>query len=40
MFCLNLCRGDPIPVKLIEKVDEYIPRDLNVLFDKLEVIFA
>ncbi|KAH6816982.1 transferase [Perilla frutescens var. frutescens] len=28
--------GDPIPGKLIEKVDEYIPHDLNVLFDKLE----
>lgn len=31
-------RGDPIPSKLIEKVDEYIPQDLNVLFDQLEVI--
>ncbi|KAL8487909.1 hypothetical protein ACS0TY_024268 [Phlomoides rotata] len=28
--------GDPIPSKLIEKVDEYIPYDLTVFFDKLE----
>ncbi|XP_057786261.1 lysine-specific demethylase JMJ21 [Salvia miltiorrhiza] len=28
--------GDPIPSKLIEKVDDYIPRDLHVLFDQLE----
>ncbi|KAL0368842.1 UNVERIFIED_CONTAM: F-box protein [Sesamum calycinum] len=25
--------GDPIPCKLIEKVDDYIPHDLTVLFD-------
>ncbi|XP_042023312.1 F-box protein At1g78280-like isoform X1 [Salvia splendens] len=28
--------GHPIPSNLIEKVDDYIPRDLNILFDQLE----
>ncbi|KAI3460046.1 hypothetical protein Pfo_016709 [Paulownia fortunei] len=28
--------GDPIPSKLIEKVDEYIPHDLTVFFDIFE----
>lgn len=36
-YWFYFCRGDPIPSKLIEKVDEYIPNDLTVFFDKLEV---
>ncbi|KAL0322891.1 UNVERIFIED_CONTAM: F-box protein [Sesamum angustifolium] len=30
--------GDPIPCKLIEKVDDYIPHDLTVLFDVFQDI--
>lgn len=45
MIVTKFCRGDPIPSKLIEKIDEYIPHDfaklLNIskVYSKLKITF-
>lgn len=39
--CLNIfvliCRGEPIPSRLMEKVGEYIPEDINEFLRIFEV---
>lgn len=34
---MPICRGDPIPSTLIEKVNDYIPEDFRDLLDMFKV---